>query len=103
MHTTEASAIMLPVFFASSSCYGNPDDLKYLVNKAHGLGLFVIIDVVHSHAARNVTDGLNLFDGTDHCYFHSGPQGEHTLWDSKIFDYSKWEVIRFYYQTYDGI
>ena len=82
-------------FFASSSRYGNPDDLKYLVDKAHGLGLFVIIDVVHSHAAQNVTDGLNLFDGTDHCYFHSGPQGEHTLWGSKIFDYSKWEVIRF--------
>ncbi len=82
-------------FFAASSRYGNPDDLKYLVDKAHGLGLYVILDVVHSHAARNVTDGLNMFDGTDYCYFHGGPKGDHTLWDSKIFNYRKWEVLRF--------
>lgn len=82
-------------FFAASSRYGTPDELKYLVDKAHGLGMSVILDVVHSHAARNVEDGLNLFDGTDHCYFHSGPRGDHSLWDSKIFDYSKWEVLRF--------
>lgn len=82
-------------FFAASSRYGTPDDFKYLVDKAHGMGLFVILDVVHSHAARNVNDGLNLFDGTDHCYFHSGGKGSHDLWDSKIFDYTKWEVLRF--------
>ena len=82
-------------FFAASSRYGNPDDLKYLIDTAHGLGLYVILDVVHSHAARNVSDGLNMFDGTDYCYFHSGPRGDHTLWDSKLFNYSKWEVLRF--------
>ena len=82
-------------FFAASSRYGTPDELKYLVDKAHGMGLAVILDVVHSHAARNVQDGLNQFDGTDHCYFHGGPRGDHSLWDSKIFDYSKWEVLRF--------
>ena len=82
-------------FFAASSRYGNPDDLKYLVDKAHGLGLYVILDVVHSHAARNVSEGLNMFDGTDYCYFHGGPKGDHSVWDSKIFNYKKWEVLRF--------
>ena len=55
----------------------------------------MILDIVHSHAAKNVNDGLNMFDGTDHCFFHGGSKGNHTLWDSKIFDYTKWEVLRF--------
>ena len=59
-------------FFAPSSRYGTPDEFKYLVDTAHGLGLSVILDVVHSHAAKNVNDGLNMFDGTDHCFFHGG-------------------------------
>lgn len=82
-------------FFAASSRYGTPDDFKYLVDTAHGLGLYVVLDVVHSHAAVNVNDGLNEFDGTDACFFHSGAKGQHALWDSKIFDYTKWEVLRF--------
>ena len=57
-------------FFATSSCYRTPDEFKYLVDKAHSLGLFVILDIIHSHAACNVNDVLNQFDGTDHCYFH---------------------------------
>ena len=48
-----------------------------------------------SHASSNVLDGINMFDGTDYQYFHEGPKGVHTLWDSKIFDYTKWEVLRF--------
>ena len=59
-------------FFAASSRYGTPDEFKYVVDKAHGYGLYVILDIVHSHAARNVNDGLNMFDGTDHCFFHGG-------------------------------
>lgn len=59
-------------FFAVSSRYGTPNEFKYLVDKAHGLGLYVILDIVHSHAARNVEDGLNHFDGTDSCYFYGG-------------------------------
>ena len=51
-------------FFAASSRYGSPDDLKYMVDKAHGLGLFVMLDVVHSHASKNTEDGLNMFDGS---------------------------------------
>ena len=82
-------------FFAVSSRYGNPDDFKYLMDTAHGLGLYVILDIVHSHAAKNVNDGLNRFDGTDRCYFHGGGKGDHTVWGSRIFDFSKWEVLRF--------
>ncbi|HEX8547252.1 MAG TPA: alpha amylase C-terminal domain-containing protein, partial [Cytophagaceae bacterium] len=81
-------------FFCASSRFGTPEDLKYLVNKAHSIGLAVIMDVVHSHAVKNVAEGLNEFDGTDQ-YFHGGPRGYHTAWDSKLFDYGKWEVKRF--------
>ena len=82
-------------YFATSSRQGTPDDFKYLVDKAHGLGLFVIIDIVHSHASNNVNEGINMFDGTDHCYSHSGEKGHHSAWDSMIFDYSKYEVLRY--------
>ena len=60
---------------------GTPEELKHLVDTAHGLGLTVLLDLVHSHSASNVDDGLNNFDGTDHCYFHSLPKGRHELWD----------------------
>lgn len=60
-------------FFGVSSRSGTPDDFKYLVDKAHGLGLKIVIDLVHSHASNNVNDGINRFDGTDHCYSHGGP------------------------------
>jgi 1,4-alpha-glucan branching enzyme len=82
-------------FFAPSSRFGTPDDLRYLVDRAHSLGLLVIMDVVHSHAVKNYNEGLNDFDGTGHQYFHSGARGEHAGWDSKLFDYGRWEVRQF--------
>ncbi|XP_024527573.1 1,4-alpha-glucan-branching enzyme 2-2, chloroplastic/amyloplastic [Selaginella moellendorffii] len=82
-------------FFAVSSRCGTPDELKSLIDKAHELGLFVLMDVVHSHCSNNVLDGLNMFDGTDSQYFHSGARGYHWMWDSRLFDYSSWEVLRF--------
>lgn len=82
-------------FFAASSRYGTPDDLKELIDTAHGLGITVLLDVVHSHASKNVLDGLNEFDGTDSCYFHEGPKGKHELWDSRLFNYGSHEVLRF--------
>ncbi|MDF2457302.1 MAG: glgB, partial [Cytophagaceae bacterium] len=65
------------------------------VDRAHKYGLGVIIDIVHSHAVKNITEGLNEFDGSDHQYFHGGSRGNHDHWDSKIFDYGKMEVKRF--------
>ncbi len=82
-------------FFAVSSRFGTPEELKELIDTAHGMGLLVIMDLVHSHAVKNINEGLNRFDGTDHQYFHAGAKGEHVAWDSLCFDYSKYEVQRF--------
>ncbi|MBQ4198846.1 MAG: alpha amylase C-terminal domain-containing protein [Kiritimatiellae bacterium] len=82
-------------FFAPSSRFGTPEDLKSLVDAAHGMGLKVIMDLVHSHAVKNERDGLSLFDGTPYQYFHDGPRGWHSAWDSRCFDYGKTEVLHF--------
>jgi len=82
-------------FFAASSRYGLPDELKELIDTAHGMGITVLLDVVHSHASKNVLDGLNEFDGSDHLYFHEGARGRHELWDSRLFNYGHHEVLRF--------
>ena len=82
-------------FFAASSWFGRPDDLKYLVNKAHEMGIRVLLDVVHSHAVKNTTEGINMFDGTEWQFFHSGGKGDHPAWGTKCFDYGKTEVIHF--------
>ena len=82
-------------FFAASSWYGEPEDLKYLINRAHELGMYVLLDVVHSHASDNATDGLNMLDGTDYQYFHHGDRGWHPAWGTRLFDYGKHEVLHF--------
>ena len=82
-------------FFAPTSRFGIPEDLKYLVNKAHSMGITAIMDIVHSHAVKNLAEGLNEFDGTDSQYFHRGERGYHEGWDSKLFDYGRWEVKKF--------
>ena len=82
-------------FFAASSRFGTPDDLKSLVDAAHGMGLRVIMDLVHSHAVANERDGLSRFDGTDYQYFHSGSKGWHSAWGSRCFDYGKTNVLHF--------
>ena len=82
-------------FFAVSSRFGTPEELMYLIDKAHELGLFMIMDIVHSHASSNVDDGFNNWDGTDYLYFHGGPMGHHSLWDSRLFNYSSYETLRF--------
>ena len=82
-------------FFAASAWFGEPEDLKYLIDKAHSLNMFVLLDVVHSHACANVGEGLNLQDGTEDQYFLPGDRGWHPAWHTKLFDYSKGEVIHF--------
>ncbi len=72
------------------SRYGTPDELKRLIDVAHSMGIMVLLDVVHSHASKNTEDGLNCFDGTDSCFFHSPPRGEHRQWDSRLFNYSRY-------------
>ena len=82
-------------FFAASSRFGYPEELKYLVDKAHGLGITVLLDLVHSHAVKNTVEGINAFDGTEYQFFHDGPQGDHPTWGTKCFDYGKPEVLHF--------
>ncbi|THU50859.1 hypothetical protein C4D60_Mb06t24770 [Musa balbisiana] len=79
-------------FFAPSSRFGTPDELKSLIDRAHELGLLVLMDIVHSHASNNVLDGLNQFDGTDSHYFHSGSRGHHWMWDSRLFNYGSCKI-----------
>jgi len=71
------------------SRYGTPEELKELIDVAHSYGLSVYLDLVHSHASSNTADGLNMFDGTNGCYFHSNARGEHTLWGSRLFNYTE--------------
>ncbi|MGC8624905.1 MAG: alpha-amylase family glycosyl hydrolase [Phycisphaerae bacterium] len=82
-------------FFAVSSRFGTPEELKNLIDTAHGLGIAVLLDVVHSHAIKNLNEGLNRFDGSEFQYFHAGARGQHIAWDSLCFDYSVLEVQRF--------
>ena len=82
-------------FFAASSKYGTPDELRDLINTAHGMGIAVLLDVVHSHAVKNTNEGLNEFDGTEYQFFHSGEKGNHSAWGTKLFNYGKNEVLHF--------
>ena len=82
-------------FFAASSRFGTPEELKELVDACHGAGISVIMDLIHSHAARNEVEGLSRFDGTLYQYFHAGGRGNHDLWDSRCFDYGKPQVLHF--------
>jgi 1,4-alpha-glucan branching enzyme len=82
-------------FFAVSSRFGTPDDLKSLIDTAHGMGIAIIMDLVHSHAVKNELEGLGLFDGTPYQYFHASQRRSHVAWDSLCFDYAKPEVLHF--------
>ena len=84
--------------FAVSSRCGNPEDLKYLVDAAHGMGIRVLLDVIHSHVSCNVEDGIAGFDfgqPTQDSYFGEGEAGYHWLWDSRLYNYENWEVQRY--------
>ncbi len=82
-------------FFAASSRYGKSEELKALINKAHSMGITVLLDVVHSHAVRNTNEGPNEFDGTVYQFFHEGGRGDHSAWGTKLFNYGKNEVLHF--------
>jgi 1,4-alpha-glucan branching enzyme len=82
-------------FFAASSRFGTPDDLKELIDTAHGYGLNVIMDLVHSHSVKNINEGLGLFDGSLDQYFHKGDRRNHIAWDSLCFDYGRNKVLHF--------
>lgn len=82
-------------FFAPSSRFGTPEELKELIDTAHGMGIAVIMDIVHSHAVKNENEGLGNFAGDPNQYFYAGGRREHPAWDSLCFDYGKNEVLHF--------
>ena len=82
-------------FFAASSRFGTPEELKELIDTAHGMGIAVLLDLVHSHASPNTNEGINEFDGTDYQFFHAGGKGNHPAWGTKLFNYGKNEVLHF--------
>ncbi len=82
-------------FFAPSSRFGTPEELKQLIDEAHAMGIAVIMDLIHSHAVRNEIEGLGCFDGTQYQFFHAGEKGIHPAWDSYCFNYGKHEVLHF--------
>ncbi len=86
-------------FFAPSSRFGTPDDLKELIDTAHGMGMAVIMDLVHSHAVKNEVEGLGKYDGTRYQFFHGDSRGEHPAWDSYCFNYNKNEVLHFLFSN----
>jgi 1,4-alpha-glucan branching enzyme len=82
-------------YFAATSKFGTPESLKALIDEAHKNGINVIMDMVHSHAVKNEVEGISCFDGTYDQFFYPGEKGFHPAWDSRCFDYSKKEVLRF--------
>ncbi|MGM9872434.1 MAG: alpha amylase C-terminal domain-containing protein [Muribaculaceae bacterium] len=82
-------------FFAPSSRFGTPEQLKALIDAAHAEGIAVIMDIVHSHAVKNEVEGLGRLDGSYDLYFYGDGRREHPAWDSLCFDYGKDEVMHF--------
>lgn len=82
-------------FFAPSSRFGTPDELKQLIDEAHAAGIMVIMDLVHSHAVKNEIEGLGNYAGDPNQFFYPGDRHEHSAWDSLCFDYGKDDVIHF--------
>lgn len=82
-------------FYAPSSRFGTPEELKTLIRTAHDMGLAVVMDLVHSHYVKNLNEGINELDGTDHLYSLPGAAGDQPYWDSKLFDYGKPQVEHF--------
>jgi 1,4-alpha-glucan branching enzyme len=82
-------------FFAASSRFGTPEDLKELIDRAHKAGLRVIMDLIHSHSVKNINEGLGLLDGSPGQYFHTNERRYHVAWDSLCFDYGKNNVLHF--------
>ncbi|MDA3879209.1 MAG: alpha amylase C-terminal domain-containing protein [Prolixibacteraceae bacterium] len=82
-------------FFAVSSRFGTPEELKALIDEAHSMGIAVIMDLIHSHAVKNEVEGLGRYDGTQYQFFHDGDRGLHPAWGSYCFNYSKGEVLHF--------
>jgi hypothetical protein len=70
---------LLPVFSRASCCPA----------AAPAAVILCLAATPPSHASKNTNDGINMFDGTDAMYFHSGARGNHWMWDSRLFNYGE--------------
>lgn len=91
-------------------CYSNISAWIILINlyTLYSMNLFLfyiwlLIFNPSSHSSNNTLDGLNMFDGTDSHYFHSGSRGYHWMWDSRLFNYGSWEVCAFFFKTFNSM
>ena len=81
-------------YYAPTSRFGSPDDLKHLIDRLHGAGIGVILDWVPGHFPKDAF-ALARFDGRP-LYEHPDPRrGEHRDWGTFIFDYGRDEVRNF--------
>ncbi|MEJ7744892.1 MAG: 1,4-alpha-glucan branching protein GlgB [Nocardioidaceae bacterium] len=81
-------------YFAPTARFGNPDDLRFLVDRLHQAGIGVILDWVPAHFPKDDW-ALARFDGTP-LYEHADPaRGEHPEWGTYIFDFGRAEVRNF--------
>ena len=77
------------------SRFGTRQDFKYLVDNCHEVGLLVIIDLVHAHAVKNLSEGLGEFDGQDGYLFKTGQNALHPAWDSLVYDYENQATVSY--------